>query len=225
MLVNFDSKIVIIHIPKTAVSTIGHNLKYWKSMRGFSNCHSTINQIKANLGNIEGFRFVTFVRDPYARFKSLYNYLLLTGAIHDTPITFALNIFTGKYGWSFTNPMCYFCRTSDLWDIGRVENFDQDFERIFGKPSEPIVKRNKTKLPDMYQQFPQLRQMVTRLYFEDFIEFKYPMDPFVYKQVPTLWTIEDLGSAGDYNFNIEEYEKTGSIFDRVPLIYTKKRFE
>ena len=121
--------------------------------------------------------------------------------------------------------MCYFCRTSDLWDIGRVENFDQDFERIFGKPSEPIVKRNKTKLPDMYQQFPQLRQMVTRLYFEDFIEFKYPMDPFVYKQVPTLWTIEDLGSAGDYNFNIEEYEKTGSIFDRVPLIYTKKRFE
>jgi hypothetical protein len=146
----------------------------------------------------------------------MYNFLLLHGKIHDTPMTFATNVFTGKYGWSFTNPMCYFCRTSDLSDIGRVENFQIDFERIFGQPAEKAVPKNKTNRPDIYTQFPLLRQMVARLYIEDFVEFKYPMDHFVYKQVPVQWSIEDF-EKNERKVEMEEYEKTGSIFDRVPL--------
>lgn len=217
MWVNFEYKIVFIHIPKTAGSTICSTLSDWKGISGFSNCHSTIDQIKENLGNTDGFRFVTFVRDPYARFQSMYNFLLLHGKIHDTPMTFAANIFMGRYNWSFTNPMCYFCRASDLWDIGRVENFDKDFERIFNRSSDGIVAINRTKRPDIYQQFPQLRQMVTRLYFEDFVEFKYPMDPFVYKQVEVSWTRDDLVTR-ELPTHSEEYVQTGSIFDRIPLV-------
>jgi hypothetical protein len=213
MLVNFESKLIFIHIPKTAGSTIGSTLENWRSLDGFSNAHTSAEQIKQNM-DTEGFKFVTFVRDPYARFKSLYNFLLLTGKVHDTPLTFATNIFTGKYGWSFTNPMCYFCRKKDLVDIGRVENFKEDFKRIFGQDSV-IVSRNKTERPDMYAQFPQLRQMVTRLYFEDFVEFQYPMETFVYKQVPCEWTIKDL-KINEKTIQ-DEYAKTGSIFDKIPL--------
>ena len=223
MLVNFDSKLVFIHIPKTAGSTISSTLLDCKGIGGFSNAHSSIDQIRQNM-DTKGFKFVTFVRDPYARFKSLYNFLLLCGKIHDTPMTFATNIFTEKYGWSFTNPMSYFCRANELWDIGRVENFDKDFKRIFGRPPEPIVARNKTNRPDIYEQFPRLRQMVARLYYEDFVEFKYPMDAFVYKQVPCEWTIQDLETK-DRKCIQGEYEKTGSIFDNVPLIYSKKILE
>jgi Sulfotransferase family len=214
MLVNFDSKIIFIHIPKTAGSTICSVLN-WHGIGGMSNCHTSIDQIKQNM-DTEGFKFVTFVRDPYIRFKSLYNFLLLQGTMHDTPMTFATNIFTGKYGWSFTNPMSYFCRSSDLWEIGRVENFNQDFERIFSKTATNIIKINKTNRPDIYHQFPQLRQMVARLYVEDFAEFKYPMENFVYKQVPCDWSIEDLEKT-DNKYVTDEYQKTGSIFDKVPL--------
>jgi hypothetical protein len=218
MLVNFESKMVFIHIPKTAGSTINSTLVDWEGIWGFSNSHSTIDQIKENLGNTEGFRFVAFVRDPYARFQSMYNFLLIHGKIHDTPMTFANNIFTGRYNWSFTNPMCYFCRISDLWDIGRVENFNQDFQRIFNRSADNIACINKTKRPDIYQQFPQLRQMVTRLYYEDFVEFKYPMDPFIYKQIQVTWSRDDLKTKERPICQIKEHELTGSIFDKVPLL-------
>jgi hypothetical protein len=140
--------------------------------------------------------------------------LIIHGKCHDTPLTFAINIFTGKYGWSFTNPMCYFCKTSDLSEIGRVENFKKDFIKIFG--IEPDKSRNKIDRPDIYVQFPQLRHMVSRLYMEDFIEFKYPLDPFIYKQVPVPWTIEDVEKI-EKKCSQDDYTSSGSIFDEIPL--------
>jgi len=216
MLVNDELKTIFIHIPKTGGTTISRNtIDNWIGLRGFFNAHTPIHKIKEKT-DTAGYKFVTFVRDPYTRFKSMYNYLLLGGYIEDTPMTFALNVFAGKYNWEFTNPMCYFCKRKDLDDLGRVENFDADFERIFRCKSTDIIPLNKTRREDMYAQFPDLRDRVTRLYFEDFIEFGYQMDPFIYKQVEYHWTRENFKK--EKNYLLREFEKTGSIFDSIPMI-------
>jgi len=214
MLINFEKKNIFIHIPKTGGLTITHTLRTWKRVSNFTR-HSSIDDIKERI-NTDGFKFFTFVRDPYKRFASMYNFLLLEGKVVDTPLTFAINIFTGKYDWNFTHPMCYFCKKVDLHDFGRVENFNDDFERIFGESSKGIVPINKTKRPDHYKQFTQLRDMVARLYFEDFIEFGYPIENFIYRKVDVKWTVEDIDSA-DEDYIQPEYSLTGSVFDKIPL--------
>lgn len=185
------------------------------SLAGFSNAHSSISQIKQNM-NTDGFKFVTFVRNPYDRFKSMYNFLLIKGMMHDTPVTFALNLFQKKYQWNFTHPMSFFCKMKDLDDVGRVETFEKDFQRIFNKPFE-IPAKNKTERADIYTQFPQLRDMVARLYYEDFIEFKYEIDTIIYKEIPVQWKESDLEPPRTVEYIQSEYVQTGSIFDRIPL--------
>lgn len=169
------------------------------------------------------YKIYTFVRNPYTRFQSMYNWLIIMGKISDTPLTFATNILYGKYEWAFTHPMCYFCKRRDLTDLGRLESFNTDADRIFKIPSKNLTQVNKTQRPSIYETYPQLKNIVTRLYFEDFIEFGYEMETPVYKTISCPWMIKDL-TLIEYQ-KLEEYESSGSIYDKIPLRNPTVTFE
>jgi hypothetical protein len=216
MLINLDTKEVFIHIPKTGGHTVGHSLRYWKVLDGATHTHINIEQFKETVKNFSEYKIYTFVRNPYTRFNSMYNFLLIMGYVDDTPITFATNIFLGKYELVFVNPMCYFCKKEQLTDFGRVETFDEDFKRMF--KCENLGIKNKTNYGDVYERFPQLRDMVARLYYEDFVDFGYEIQPFIYKNIKLTWQTEDLKEIGDmYIKNVT----THSVCDNVPLIFIK----
>jgi hypothetical protein len=220
MLVNFDTKEVFIHIPKTGGTTVTYSLKNWKTVYGVSNTHTSIEQFKEKVVDSEKYKFYTFVRNPYIRFNSMYKYLLLRGDIHDTPLTFATNIFLGKYDWVFTNSMCYFCRKPQLAEFGRLETFNEDFKRIF--KSEPIsIKIKETKYKDIYEEYPQLRDMVARLYYEDFVEFGYDIQSFIYKSISVTWTLEDLNKI--CNTYLIEENRIGSVHDKISLFFIEDK--
>lgn len=219
MLINLETKEVFVHIPKTGGTTVAYSLQKWKSLIDFSNAHTSIDQFKEKISDYENYKYYTFVRNPYYRFTSMYNYLLFKGIVHDTPITFATNIFTGKYNLSILNPMCYFCKKIQLTDFGRLETFDEDFKRMF-KCDPTYLKMNQTQSVDLYKKFPQLRDMVARLYYEDFVEFGYDIQPFIYKSIPVTWTFEKLK---EHKINKVSYVKTGSVNDKIPLIFIEDK--
>jgi hypothetical protein len=181
MFINEEKKIIFIRIPKTASSSISRTLN-WKLLTGRAgSAHGTKQQIEKVI-DTTGYKWVTFVRNPYSRFQSIYFYLLSLGRIVEPPVLFARKLFEDRDNMIIAKPMCYFCKTSDLHDYGRVENLEADLKRMF-KIENKIYKTNKSEKPyDIYEKFPEIRNMVTRLYFEDFIEFKYEMYPILYKE-------------------------------------------
>jgi hypothetical protein len=217
MLINLDTKEVFIHIPRTGGLSITCTLK-WKLIKGFLDGHTSIDQFKEK--NTNEYKFYTFVRNPYTRFESLYNFCIIHGYINDSPLTFATNIFLGKYDWNFTNPMCFFCRKTQLEDFGRLETFDEDFKRMFKCDYQP-KKINQLKNVNIYEKFTQLRDIVARLYYEDFIEFGYDIQPFMYKNIPVTWNIEDLTEIKTHDEG--SYVQSGSVHDKLPLIFIPNR--
>jgi hypothetical protein len=187
MLINHDEKWVFIHVPKTGGQSIKGTLTGYCT-RGIIESHITLGQIQEKI-DVREFKKVVFVRNPIDRFKSLYNFLLLTGRINDTPITLASKIFSEKIDSQYMHPMCSFCRINEVDEVGRFENIQTDFNRIF-KTNNVLCKINATDYEvDIYQEFPQLKNMIKRLYFEDFIEFKYDLQPFIYKTLNITWDL------------------------------------
>jgi hypothetical protein len=71
--VNHDQRFVFIHIPKCAGTSLSHALGIERST------HSTYRQYAGILGDAVGDYFVfTIVRNPWARFLSLYDYARMT---------------------------------------------------------------------------------------------------------------------------------------------------
>lgn len=207
MYINYIKNHLFIHIPKTGGTSIGCSLDGY-TIDGFHKSHVALKNIQDKI-DISKFKIITFVRNPIDRFKSIYNFLLLKGIIHDTPITFATNIFLGKYDLTFTNPMCFFCRLHEVDELGRFENFENDFKRIFGVNYGPAKINVLLYKNDIYEDFPQLKDMVKRLYYEDFIEFKYDLEPFIYKTIEFNWSTEDFKETKS---NCEKVSvKSGSI--------------
>lgn len=196
MLINKETKQVVIHIPKTAGTSLTKMLGQcdgWKAVNNYPEVHVTVNQINKYV-NDEEYVYYTFVRNPYTRFESMYNFIVMRKLLFDyTPVDLAINIFTGKETSFFYNTMVSFCRKKDLVDFGRVENFYSDATRMFKNEMknefQNVSLKNKKSL---YEIYPNLRDMVARLYYEDFVEFGYDIQPFIYKPVPATLTEDNF---------------------------------
>ena len=72
MMISKDKKCIFIHIPKTAGTSIEKMIQGEKYIKGWSS-HQKINEYKDDDKFHEYFKF-SFVRNPYERILSVFNY-------------------------------------------------------------------------------------------------------------------------------------------------------
>jgi len=84
-----------------------------------------------------------------------------------------------KYLQSGFNPQCYWFKNVKLDFLGRFENIDEDFERLSWILGIPYVELPKirTSRHKHYEEYycPETREIVNRIYGEDFERFNYPI--------------------------------------------------
>lgn len=197
---------LFIHIPKTAGTTIRTVLDF-KEYRNPKEIPENTPQ-HVSFGHVDyaglyergyidpefhknSFKF-TFVRNPYGRAVSLYEYYLKTGKI--TPRSFKefvsqldsvapIGVFN-QQGWSQCNPQVRWIERVDIDFIGYFEFLEKDLKKVafrIGKtiPNE-LPRLNKTidkSLSSYYDR--DTKRMVETVYEEDFEM----LGPFFYKRV------------------------------------------
>ena len=171
MNINIKSKFIFIHIPKNAGTSLSKVLGF-----GSTN-HSTASEVRLRLGRI-GYRRMfsfAFVRHPYDRFLSLYNYARMEESYYHSSIN-PENAINGKHldfdklknaslyecalmlknnelehdlTWNHWQPQSnwiYNMKGRLLVDfVGKVENIDEDFDFILRK----VKKKSKVLLPNI----------------------------------------------------------------------------
>ena len=193
-----DNKLIFVHIPKTA----GNSIKYALSLKGDN--HRTLSSIvdEENINIQEYFTF-TFVRNPYSRLVSAYNFIKNGGyngnnkwdiKVRDTYIKnlsfkdFVLENCYNKKNQIKCNhfigavhflPQTYFIDTK-IDFIGKVENLQKDFDIVcdrVGIPHLTLKHKNigeKANYLDYYDN--ELIEIVKSLYHDDFKKFNYKFE-------------------------------------------------
>lgn len=190
-----NNKFVFVHIPKTA----GNSIKSALSLKGDN--HRTLSSIvdEKNINIQEYFTF-TFVRNPYSRLVSAYNFIKNGGyngnnkwdiEVRDAYIKnlsfkdFVLENCYDKKNQIKRNhfigavhflPQTYFIDTKINF-IGKVENLQKDFDIVcdrVGIPHSTLKHKNigeKANYLDYYNN--ELIEIVQSLYHNDFQQFNY----------------------------------------------------
>jgi len=188
---------IFVHIPKAAGISINKAL-----FGNYGGGHRTAQNYKRIFGPklFKRYYKITFVRNPYTRLLSAYEYLIQGGFyLNKKDKTWAeKNI--SKYGsfdefvkkwineeniWNYVHfmPQYYFICDSDLNSmvdfIGKVENIDEDFDKVCRKLQIKnrlyhLNKRNKKKNWKVYYSDYSLKK-VYDIYKIDFNKFNYSL--------------------------------------------------
>jgi len=153
------NKIVFIHIPKTAGSSIEQiyrdledDILFFSStdfINGHSPQHSTYLELKKWNMIPSDFRIISVIRNPYERFISEFNYQKgHLGRDYLNLELFTKSFFNpdNRYDWDNHQLSCSeFLRSSNA-EIIRFENLHEDFERLTGLKMNQHILKSKTEL-------------------------------------------------------------------------------
>ena len=191
-----DKEVIFIHIPKAAGSSINMSL-YGNSGLGHAKAKDYLfifGYLKFNAM----FKF-TFVRNPYSRVQSAYNFLI-NGGMHSGDKTFArkhINMYKDlndfiingldksidiQKGTHFI-PQSDFIMINDkvvVNAIGKLENIEQDYKNIcnvLGIENELLIENKMQKSDFDYMQTfnDESKRVIQKLYKKDFEIFDYEM--------------------------------------------------
>lgn len=205
-----ERKIAFIHVPKTAGTTIFNYFEFKKNIRNLHRCfcnynisltHLTLNQMH-DLINIENYYKFAFIRNPWDRLVSKFNYDLQQNKLSIKPFQNNGNFeyFVKKLSEDFEFILqmkptqfitCHFLPQTNfvfsknikLDFLGRFENFDQDIKKLAEKFNikKEIKHENKSKHKsyDFYYTN-KTKDIVEKLYKEDVKNFGYTFDKKIY---------------------------------------------
>ena len=193
---------IFVHIPKTAGCSVGTAL-FVHGTQG----HKTIRDYRRILGRqFWSFYKFTFVRNPYVRLVSAYDYLKKGGhpdyprdrqfgseviSAYDDFSDFVLQwLQPGRSEWPMPHfyPQTHFIALDGhlaVDFIGRMETVERDFATIAGQLGKDAVlpKRNQTpgqrKPLASYYEKDAVIQRVQTVYADDFERLDYPLEPSV----------------------------------------------
>lgn len=185
---------IYIHIPKAAGISINQAL-----FGNYGGGHKTVRQYKRIFGpcTYKKYFTFTFVRNPYSRLFSAYQYLLEGGFKEDEKLwadkniaqyssfdDFVLNWLDEENIWSYNHfkPqysfVCDIGRQPEVNFIGKVETINQDFNTVCKKLNIPnkLKKHNESSSSQVswqesYSEKSLLK--VTNIYQDDFERFNY----------------------------------------------------
>tara|TARA_B100001093_G_C26853639_1_gene1026296 strand:+ start:1592 stop:2152 length:561 start_codon:yes stop_codon:yes gene_type:complete len=182
-MINHKNKFIFIHIPKCG----GNSIKSPLGIKGHH--HSAISEKKYS-NHMDYFKF-TFVRNPWDRFLSAYSYLKAGGFGNKLDLNLKQKIESYDSFEEFIlkapfltylhfEPMFKLIQIDgeDRMDfIGRVENYQEDFDIIcdkIGVPRKELPHTNKSKHKHYTEYYnDQTRKLIAQFYSKDVDYFGY----------------------------------------------------
>jgi len=171
-----DKKIVYIHIPKTAGTTIEH---IFCNKNNIGSEHKDITFYK----EYYDYFIFSFVRNPYTRIISIYNYFINGGnksisdinkIKNDTNINDFLNEYN-EHNLPFLKTQYSYLQDSEhIKFIGKFENFYTDLKKICSITNIEFMEiHNRVTEYNDYLIKPELIDMISSIYDIDFIKYNY----------------------------------------------------
>lgn len=197
------NKCIFIHIPKTAGTSILSCLAQGKQ---FYRDHATwFDYYKYNPIKFNNYYKFTFVRNPYARLKSVYQYLMRGGNKGDDLI---LKEHLNKVAPNFERFVCDFLNEHTIYEhvlfmpqylfiynwklnlkvdfIGYYETLEEDFRKIVTQTKcggSRLQKLNNSPLEERnyceYFKNTEVIENIAKLYARDFELLRYSCDPLI----------------------------------------------
>jgi Sulfotransferase family len=204
MIISHEHKCVLIHIPKTAGSTMTEVFRnspefkvHWgMDEHGFDYAHMSVREVLERFGPLPGYTWHAFIRNPYDRIYSAYIYLTMHVKSMVTFEAFLTKVARKTAMHVHTLPMSYFLDAEPHHaihvQVHQVENFAEEFRMMlvefgFPKPdsfqwvdmnvnvSPPSSHSDPFKYRDVYESNPRLFGLVNKIYKNDFETFGYDM--------------------------------------------------
>ncbi len=171
-----EKNIVFIHIPKTGGTTIEHIF----FNRNGSSEHKDITFYQ----DYFDYYVFSFVRNPYTRIISIYNYYINGGNKTKSDINklrkdLDINDFLDEYNennLSFLKTQYSYLQDSKYIDfVGRFENFSRDLQLVCDKLNIKYIDINKRKTDytNNYLITPKFIDMISNIYHIDFVKYNY----------------------------------------------------
>lgn len=203
-MISVDYKCIFLHIPKCGGTTIETAFQAWKKprmsflgQRDGSSQHFRLKGILNDRPECKDYFKFTFVRNPFSRLVSIYNYSVQEIGKNqqwiksNTPLNLSFKDFCLNLDFNLKN-YCYRFHDTDLsfyiFDdnnkvtvdfIGKIENFQSDFDYVCD-----ILNKPKSKLPHIFRST--INKHYTEYYDEDtynivFKKYKQDIEYFGYK--------------------------------------------
>jgi hypothetical protein len=174
--INNEKKIVYIHIPKTAGTTIE---QIFFNKNGFKSEHKDITFYK----DYYDYFIFSFVRNPYTRIISIYNYFINGGnkSNHDKnkiKNDIDINDFLNEYNENnlpfLKTQYSYLQDSEHINFIGKFETFDKDIKNVCTLTNIEFIDIHYriTEYND-YLIKPEFIDMISSIYDIDFIKYNY----------------------------------------------------
>ena len=181
-MINYKNKFIFIHIPKCG----GNSIKIALGLKWTDHCK--ISQ-KRYFNHMDYFKF-TFVRNPWDRFLSAYSYLK-AGGMNDQDLLLKQKIerYNSFKQFVLEAPFLNYLHFQPMFNhiqiddkdqmnfIGRVENYQEDFNTIcdkIGIPRQELLHKNKSKHKHYTEYYDdETREIVAEKYKKDIEYFGY----------------------------------------------------
>ena len=205
MPINRKDKIIFIHIPKCAGTSIAKSLNmsgHWKNtnfniLYGITNDNIILQSLCFEFYNkylddkiIDYCKIITVVRNPYCRilsdftwrnrgYKNIYDYLLFIKNELKNKNKFDLMKVDIKKFINHILPQYEYINNTKYEDkikILKFENLKNDFQNEF--PNKKLLYLNKTShinYKDYFKTRPECIKLINEIYEKDFIKFNYKM--------------------------------------------------
>jgi hypothetical protein len=174
--VHNEKKIVYIHIPKTAGTTVE---QIFFNKNGFKSEHKDITFYK----DYYDYYIFSFVRNPYTRIISIYNYFINGGNKSNFDKNkinpeIDINDFLNEYNENnlpfLKTQYSYLQDSNHINFIGRFENFDEDLKKVCNINNVEFIDiHNRVTLYKDYLIKPEFIDMISSIYDIDFITYNY----------------------------------------------------
>ena len=184
-MISHKHKFIFIHIPKCGGHTIETVFNAWgdrdKFFVGRSRQHWKLKKILDHHPNCKKYFRFTFVRNPFSRLVSEYHYTKLEASAFSLSFKdFCLDLDKNlnEYAYKFHNlTLCDYLNDYPIDFIGRLENFQEDFNLVCGKigiPKQQLPHKNATKHKHYTEYYDdETKQIVAEKYAKDIEYFGY----------------------------------------------------
>ena len=185
MVISTQRKFLFIHVPKNAGSSISHTLRNHGVLTKRPTKHQTLQQIEQE-HDLTGYTIFGFVRNPFDRLYSFYNYMRRRNKINTikTFAQFVDKIRTNDtlfHSWKTIRHMQADYFKSDKYRvnfIGRYEHLNTDWNKVcellnLELPKLPILNRYSIGEDYRLKYSDEDHKFVQNYYMEDLTEYGY----------------------------------------------------
>ena len=186
-MISHKNNFIFIHIPKCGGHTIETLFKAWDNpdrfLLGSNRQHWKLKKILDVYPNCKQYFRFTFIRNPFSRFVSEYHYMKKRLGNDKFKLSFKdfcldLDKNLNKYTYDFHDlTLCDYLNDYPIDFIGRLENFQEDFNLVcdkIGIQRKKLPHLNKTKHKHYTEYYDdKTREIVAEKYAKDIEYFGY----------------------------------------------------